>query len=125
MRLHGRDYIERAIRERQGSYRAFLHLHSPHLDLLHIRPRLKYALLRTIIVPKTTTGEKTFSAGEVSGAVGGGFISRVWQPARLHTFASGAGSAGIALGVDAGFNVAREFWPEIRHPKRARARQTH
>ena len=89
------------------------------------RPRLKYALLRTVIVPKTTTGKNTFSGGEVSGAVGGGFISRIWQPARLHTFASGAGSAGIALGVDAGFNVAREFWPEIRHPKQAKARKDH
>jgi hypothetical protein len=30
----------------------------------------------------------------------------------------GFGSAGISLGVDAGLNVVREFWPEIRHPHR-------
>lgn len=84
------------------------------------RPRLKYALLSTVITRKTTTGKKTFASGEVSGALGAGFISRLWQPARLHTFGSGIGSAGITLGVDAGLNVTREFWPEIRHPKKAR-----
>ncbi len=99
-----------------------------HEDLVYhpsgkqgFRPRLQYALLSTVITRKTTTGQKTFAAGEVSGAVGAGFISRLWQPARLHTFGSGIGSAGITLGVDAGMNVTREFWPEIRHPKKARA----
>src|SRR5579871_1189827 len=49
------------------------------------RPRLEYALLSTVITRKTTTGQKTFAAGEVSGAIGAGFISRLWQPVRLHT----------------------------------------
>ncbi len=84
------------------------------------KPRLEYALLSTVITRKTTTGQKTFASGEVSGAVGAGFISRLWQPVRLHTVGSGIGSAGISLGFDAGLNVTREFWPEIRHPKRAR-----
>ena len=87
------------------------------------KPRVKYALLSTVITRKKTTGKKTFASGEVSGAVGAGFISRLWQPARLHTVSSGIGSAGISLGVDAGLNVTREFWPEIRHPKRARENQ--
>jgi hypothetical protein len=81
-------------------------------------PRLGYALTSTVITHKTTTGKKTVAAGRISGAMGAGFISRVWQPARLHTFSSGAASGGIMLGVDAGNNVVREFWPEIRHPHR-------
>ena len=81
-------------------------------------PRLGYALTSTVITHKTTTGKKTVAAGRISGALGSGFISRVWEPARLHTFASGATSAGVMLGVDAGNNVVREFWPEIRHPHR-------
>jgi len=40
------------------------------------------------------------------------------MPARFHTFSSGISSAGISLAVDAGLNVMREFWPEIRHPRR-------
>jgi hypothetical protein len=79
-------------------------------------PRLGYALTSTVITHKTTTGKKTIAAGRISGAMGSGFISRAWQPARLHTFSSGAASGGIMLGVDAGNNVVREFWPEIRHP---------
>jgi hypothetical protein len=92
------------------------------------RPRLQYALLSTVITRKTTTGEKTFASGSVSGAVGAGFISRLWQPLRLHTVGSGLGSAGVSLGIDAGIHVTQEFWPEIRHPRRARdtrAQQEH
>jgi hypothetical protein len=81
-------------------------------------PRLKYALLRTVVTRKTTTGKKTAAMGEIGGVVGSAAVSRLWQPVRLRTVASGASSAGISLGVDAGFNVTREFWPEIRHPHR-------
>jgi hypothetical protein len=84
-------------------------------------PRLRYALMRTVITRKTTTGASTFSAGEISGVVGSGLISRLWQPASLHTVGSGFGSAGVSLGADAGYNVVREFWPEIRHPRRRKA----
>jgi hypothetical protein len=81
-------------------------------------PRLQYALVSTVITRKTTTGGRTVATGEIAGLVGSGLISRLWQPASLHTVASGFGSAGISLGADAGFNVVREFWPEIRHPHR-------
>ena len=79
-------------------------------------PRLGYALTSTVITHKTTTGKKTVASGRISGAMASGFISRAWQPARLHTFSSGAASGGVMLGVDAGTNVVREFWP--RHPPR-------
>jgi hypothetical protein len=79
-------------------------------------PRLKYALLSTVITRKTTTGDQTVATGRISGDIGGGFISRLWQPVRLHTVASGVSTSGILLGVDAGTHVVREFWPEIRHP---------
>jgi len=83
-----------------------------------VRARLQYALVSTVITRKTTTGKRTVSTGEIAGVIGSGLISRLWQPASLHTAASGFGSAGISLGADAGFNVVREFWPEIRHPRR-------
>ncbi len=87
-------------------------------------PRLGYALSSTVVTHKTTNGKKTVAAGRISGAVGSGFISRAWQPARLHTVSSGAASAGVMLGVDAGNNVVREFWPEIRHPRDPRKRRS-
>jgi hypothetical protein len=81
-------------------------------------PRLKYALASVIITHKTTNGKATVAAGELSGAFGSGLISRAWQPASTGSLATGFASGGITLGIDAGSHVLREFWPEIRHPRR-------
>ncbi|HEY6389800.1 MAG TPA: hypothetical protein VIX89_00905 [Bryobacteraceae bacterium] len=80
-------------------------------------PRMKYALVSTVVTHKTTTGKRTPALGRISGDFGSGLISRAWQPARLHTVGSGLAAGGIMLGVDAGSHVVREFWPEIRHPR--------
>jgi hypothetical protein len=77
--------------------------------------RLKYALVGTVVTRKTTTGQRTVAAGQICGAIGSGLVSRVWQPASVSSLASGFTSGGITLGVDAGLNVIKEFWPEIRH----------
>ena len=83
-------------------------------------PRLKYALMSTVVTRKTTTGKNTFASGRVSGAMGSGFISRLWMPARLRTISSGVATGGVLLSVDAGTHVAREFWPEIRRRRQRR-----
>lgn len=77
-------------------------------------PRLIYALQSSVITHKTTTGRRTVASGAISGTIGSGLISRLWQPASAHTVASGFSSAGISLGADAGMNVVREFWPRRR-----------
>jgi hypothetical protein len=82
-------------------------------------PRLRHAMLSTVITRKTTTGEKTIATSRLAGAAAGGFTSRLWMPARYHTVASGVGSMGVSLGVDTGINVLREFWPDIRHRRPA------
>ena len=79
-------------------------------------PRLKHALFATVITHKTTNGKRTVAKGELAGAFGSGLVSRLWQPASTRTVGLGFVSGGITLGVDAGGNVLREFWPEIRHP---------
>ncbi len=84
------------------------------------RRRLRYALLATVITRKTTTGRKTVAGGEIAGAFGSGLISRLWQPASVRGVSYGFLSGGITLGVDAGTNVLREFWPDIRHRHRHR-----
>jgi hypothetical protein len=81
-------------------------------------PRLKYALMSTVFTRKTTTGDRTVAVGEISGIVGGGFISRLWHPASYHTAASGFAATGVGFGAEAGMNVLHEFWPNIRHPHR-------
>ncbi len=83
-------------------------------------PRIRHALIRTVVTKKKNTGAPTVAAGTLSGAFGSGLVSRLWQPARLHTWSSGFTSGGWSLGVTAGSNVVREFWPEIRHPRASR-----
>jgi hypothetical protein len=68
-------------------------------------PRLGHALASTFVTRKTTTGKKTVAAGKLSGAATTGLLA-------------GAASGGTSLGVGAGVNVAREFWP--RHHKARR-----
>ena len=84
-------------------------------------PRLKYAVLSTFITHKTTTGASTVYTAELSGAIGSGLISRLWQPATTRTVALGFSSAGTSLAVDVGIHVLREFWPDIRRPHRRNA----
>jgi hypothetical protein len=69
-------------------------------------PRLRHALVSTVVTRKTTNGRKTIAGGRISGAAAAGAI------------AGGAATGGISLGADAGMNVAREFWPKksIRLP---------
>jgi hypothetical protein len=80
------------------------------------KKRLFYALEGTVITHKTDTGKRTIATGELAGAFGSGFISRLWQPASTATVSNAFLSGGITLGVDAAGNVIKEFWPEIRHP---------
>ncbi len=94
-------------------------LHYQRSNLHGTWPRMKYAVKRTFIVPRTNKRGKTVALGRVSGAMGAGVISRAWQPASAAGLGAGAASGGIALGADVGANMAREFWPR-KHPKRRR-----
>jgi hypothetical protein len=88
-------------------------LHYQRSNLQGKWPRVKYAVKSTFIVPKTNRpGKKTFALGRVSGNLGAGLISRVWQPASAAGLGAGLASGGIGLGADVGVNVAREFWPQ-------------
>jgi hypothetical protein len=97
----------------------FRHEHVGYIrsDEKGVGPRMKHALLATVITPRTDREGNTIATGHIAGALGAGFISRLWQPERLHTVASGFSTAGLIFVADAGGNVLREFWPEIRHPR--------
>ena len=85
-------------------------LHYYRSDKTGFGPRLKHALVSTVVTRKTTTGRKTEASGRISGSMGGGLISSAWQPAGFSA-AGGVASGGISLGASAAVNVAREFWP--------------
>ena len=87
-------------------------LHYHRSNLHGTLPRMKYALVSTFIVPKTNRpGKKTVALGRISGNLGGGLISRAWQPASAAGVGAGLASGGIGLGAEVGVNMAREFWP--------------
>ena len=41
-------------------------------------------------------------------------MAGVWAPERQQTMAHALRNAGLSLGTEAGWNVLREFWPEIK-----------
>ena len=79
-------------------------------------PRMRHALVSTVVTRNTRTGKHTAAAGRISGNAAAGAVSQAWLPA-----ASGASTAGIGLAADAGSNVAREFWPRHHHRAKHRA----
>jgi hypothetical protein len=86
-------------------------LHYQHSNLQGNWPRLKYAVKSTFIVPRTNKSGKTLAVGRIAGNMGGGLISRAWQPASTAGIGAGLASGGIGIGADVGIHVAREFWP--------------
>ena len=83
-------------------------------------PRVKYAVKSTFVVPRTNKPGKTVALGRISGNLGAGIVSRIWQPASSAGLGAGIASGGIGIGADVGVNVAREFWPRKKHRRLAR-----
>lgn len=75
--------------------------------------RAKYAVKSTFMA-RHDNGQQYLSASRLSGAVGTSFISRVWQPRSTNSAGDGAVRLGVSLGTDAGYNVLREFWPDLK-----------
>lgn len=78
-------------------------------------PHFKSALENTFWVRHTNSNKRYIAAGRLSGDFGSGLVSRLWQPARLHTVSSGLATGGIAVGADFGMNLAREYMPRHHH----------
>ena len=81
-------------------------LHYDRSPSTKFMPRLNHALIRTVVARNTRSGNQQIAAGKLSGHAALGAFSAAVVPA-----ASGASTAGISIGVSAGSNVAREFWP--------------
>ncbi|MBN2318218.1 MAG: hypothetical protein JXR49_04040 [Acidobacteria bacterium] len=72
-----------------------------------------YAVGQTFIANKDSGGRR-FAYSGLSGTLGGIFISRQWYPERSRTGEEYMISIATSLGYDAGKNVFREFWPDIK-----------
>lgn len=75
--------------------------------------RTIHAMTHTIMV-QNDHNRRVFSFGRVTGTLGGSFISRTWHPERQQTVGHALRNAGLSFGSEAGWNVLREFWPEIK-----------
>ncbi len=71
-------------------------------------PRLKYAIASTFLA-RRDDGARRFSFSRIGSTAGAAFISRTWQPRSTSTPVDATTSFGIAIGAQAGLNVAREF----------------
>jgi hypothetical protein len=79
--------------------------------------RLKYALESSLLA-RHDDGTRQFSISKIGSALGASFIWRIWQPPSTNSVGDAMENFGIAMGVSAGFDVAREFLPDLFHRKR-------
>jgi hypothetical protein len=75
--------------------------------------RTRHAVSHTVMV-KNDYDRRVFSYGKVTGTLGASFISRTWHPERQRTAGHALGNAGLSIGMEAGWNLLREFWPDIK-----------
>jgi len=75
--------------------------------------RTLHAVSHTVMV-RNDQNRRVFAVGRVTGTLGGSVISRVWHPDRLQTPGHALRNASLSVGTEAGWNVLREFWPEIK-----------
>ena len=75
--------------------------------------RAKYAVMSTFLA-RHDNGNRFISFSRIGGSAGAAFISREWQPPSKNSAGDGAVSFGLSMGTQAGFNVFREFWPDMK-----------
>ena len=71
-----------------------------------------YAVSR-ILVTRQDSGRKAFNFSEVLGSFSSSALAVTYYPKSQRDFSDVAERAGIQFAFDAGFNVLKEFYPEI------------
>jgi hypothetical protein len=74
--------------------------------------RTGYAITR-ILVTRQDSGRKAFNFSEVLGSFSAAALAVAYYPAENRDFSDVAERAGVQFAFDAGFNVLKEFYPEI------------
>lgn len=80
--------------------------------------RTGYAVLSTVVA-RHPDGRRAFSVSSVTGIAGASALSSTWGPSSWEGAENIARNAGISLIATAGFNIVREFLPDVlrRHRK--------
>jgi hypothetical protein len=75
--------------------------------------RFKSAALQTVVV-RTDSGRQIPAFSRFAGAYGAAFIANEWYPPDRSTPGHALKMGSIALSTTTGWNVFREFWPDIK-----------
>jgi hypothetical protein len=78
--------------------------------------RMKYAIASTFLA-RHKDGSRHFSWSRIGSYAAAAAISRAWQPPSTRGPLYAFGSFGVCVGVEAGFNLAREFLPKLLHAR--------
>jgi hypothetical protein len=76
-------------------------------------PRAKHVLFRSLVVRRAGM-DRVPPVGLWIGFLGGGLLSRSWQPAGHDEFVDGLQSTGISFSLRIAENAFREFWPDLK-----------
>ena len=76
--------------------------------------RTGYAVLSTVTA-RHPDGRRAFSFSSVTGVVGASAISSIWGPRSWKGLENISGNAGLSFATTAGFNIVREFLPDVLH----------
>jgi hypothetical protein len=76
--------------------------------------RTGYAVSREFIT-RNDNGRNRFNTSELLGNAIAAGISNAYYPEADRTFGKTFDKWGQQIGVDTGFNIMKEFWPDIRH----------
>ena len=80
--------------------------------------RTGYAVLSTVTA-RHPDGRQTFSVSSVTGVVGASAISSIWGPQSWKGIENiGGNNASVSFAATAGFNIVREFLPDLLHRPR-------
>src|SRR3954470_19326941 len=111
-----------ALANRAGSdlFRTFVFAAAFRMDPRYFRKgtgsggsRFGYAVSR-VLVGRTDSGRKTFNFPEIIGSVSAAGLSNVYYPESDRTASRTMATAALNIGADAGWNVLKEFGPELR-----------
>lgn len=83
--------------------------------------RFWYAVSR-VFLTRNDSGRAAPNVSQWAGSLAAAGLSNVYYPARDRTAGQTLSRAGEAIGIDAGVNVLKEFWPDLHRKFRHRKR---
>jgi hypothetical protein len=76
--------------------------------------RTGYAASR-LVITRSDKGTEQFNISELAGNLAAAGISNAYYPAKERGLSNTMSNYAIQLALDGGFNIVKEFWPDIAH----------